>query len=58
MALATGQPFLHLLHWHPRDVDTAWQELVDRQQAAEAQAREERFEAARQLVLAQMRGRR
>lgn len=53
-----GQPFLDLLQWHPRDVDTAWQELADRQAAIENANRESRFAAMEAETRQQMAGRR
>jgi hypothetical protein len=45
VALRSGQPFSDILGWHPRDVDTAVQILIDAGQPDEDQAREERFAA-------------
>lgn len=47
MALAkrSGQPFLDLLQWHPRDMETLVAMYEDEAQAAAEQAREERFAA-------------
>jgi hypothetical protein len=53
----SGQSLTELLDWHPRDVDTLEQIYHDRVQAAEDQAREERFAAGTAQVLAGMRGR-
>lgn len=43
VALRSGQPFSDVLHWHPRDVDTAVQILVDDQGPDEDRARDARF---------------
>ncbi|HET8716667.1 MAG TPA: hypothetical protein VFM50_02865 [Nocardioidaceae bacterium] len=46
MARRSGQPFLDLLRWHPRDVDTWWQMDIDDAEAAQEQDRDARFAAA------------
>lgn len=43
VALRSGQPFTDLLGWHPRDVDTAVQILINDRGPVEDQAREARF---------------
>lgn len=45
LARRSGQPFAHMLRWHPRDVDTLEQLYHDDDQRAEDQAREARFAA-------------
>lgn len=47
MALAdrSGQSFLQLLHWHPRDVMTLMDIYEQREQALQEAAREQRFAA-------------
>lgn len=45
----SGQPFLHLLRWHPRDVDTLQQIYEDR-------AADSRLDAARAHALTMMGG--
>lgn len=40
LAIISGQPFLHLLDWHPRDVDTLQQHYHDQDPDFEAKQRE------------------
>jgi hypothetical protein len=58
MALArrTGQPFLHLLQWHTRDVDTIYRILLDEQLEVEAEASEARLIQKAQALGRQMVG--
>jgi hypothetical protein len=56
MALAerSGQPFLQLLEWHPRDVFTMLDIYEKRAEALQEAAREARFAAATEQLRARM----
>lgn len=43
LAEQSGQPFLDLLRWHPRDVDTLLGIYVDRAEQVQEQQRDQRF---------------
>ena len=45
IALLTGQRYLDLLRWHPRDVDTLLAIYEEQAERQAEQAREERFAA-------------
>lgn len=57
LALRTRQPYLDVLAWHPRDVDTAYRLLLDQAEEQQAGAREDRFAAMRGQLLERMRTR-
>jgi hypothetical protein len=57
LALRTRQPYLDVLSWHPRDVDTAYRLLLDQAEAQQVSAREDRFAAMRQQLLERMNNR-
>jgi hypothetical protein len=57
LAMRTGQPFRDLVAWwDPRDVDTAYQILLDEQEQAEEQAAIERLQQKAQALAQRMAG--